>query len=140
MKVIVKYPNKDAEVKEIGDDYEELSTICEGLIDVVSLPTDSSIDIICNDEFLYNGMEANIVMPETEGILAGPLVFAGYDPYTGDTISLTDEQIVTAMRYINRNKLHNMSLEGAYRYSKVIRPLQECEDKLGIKYWEVHNV
>jgi len=134
IKVIIKYPNKEAEVKEIDNDYKVLSNICEGLIDMVSLPADETIDIICNDEFLYNGMEANIVTPENEGVIAGPIILAGYDFETGDTISLTDEQIKTGLKYLKRNIVYNMTIERAYLYSKVIGPLQQSYKDAGIDY------
>lgn len=63
IRVIIKQPNEPLEIKEINNDYKELSEICGGLIDITPLPTDESIDICCNDEFLFNGMKANIISP-----------------------------------------------------------------------------
>lgn len=130
IRAVVKEPNKDAVVTEITNDYKTLSKAVGGLIDMTPMPTDDSVDIVCNDEFLYNGMEPNIVMPEREGVLCGPIVFVGYNPEDGSSISLTDKQVEKALRYCQRNVLHHMSLEGAYRYSKVIGPLQQSEDEL----------
>ncbi len=132
IKVVTKLPNEEAKVEEISNDYSTVSNFCKGMIDMVDHPKDQGISIICNDEFLFNGMEPNIVVPEREEVFCGPLIFCGYDPETGDSISLTDEQVDTAMKYCKRNMLHHMSLEGAIRYAKVIGPLQQSYDELGI--------
>lgn len=79
---------------------------------------------------LMNGMSPNIVVPEWESVFPGPLIFAGYDPETGNTISLTNKQIDKVLNYINRNQVFNMSLDRAYLYSKVIGPFEQCEDAL----------
>jgi hypothetical protein len=92
IRVVEKLPNEDAKITEIANDYKSISKFCGGLIDITTLATDSSVDIICNDEFLYNGMEPNIVTPETEGVLCGPIILCGYDPDNGNSISLTDKQ------------------------------------------------
>lgn len=130
IRVVTKLPDEDAKEELMENGYFTISEFCKGLIDIAPLPTDESITIICNDEFLLNGMKPNIVTPETEGVICGPIVICGYDPETGDSISLTDEQVTKALDYCQRNNLHNMSLEGAYRYSKVIGPLQRSYDAL----------
>ena len=53
-----------------------------------------------------------------------------YDPETGDSISLTEEQEKKVLSYIERNNLHHMSLEGAYRYCEVIGPYQKAVDEI----------
>lgn len=132
IRVVVKEPNKQAEARVIPNDYKTIASLCGGCIDITEMPTDETVDIICNDECLINGMEPCIVMPEREGVLCGTLVFAGYDPETGNSTSLSEEQQKKALRYCERNKVISMSLEGAYRYSKVIGPLQQSYDELGI--------
>ena len=66
-------------------------------------------DIIFNDEFLMNGMRPNIVTPENYGVICGPIIFAGVDSQTGDTISLTEEQVKKVIQYCNDNMLFNIS-------------------------------
>lgn len=134
--VVTKLPNEGAKIRKIENDYKAISGFCEGFIDMVELPKDGRMTIICNDNFLNNGMEPNIVMPEREEVICGPLIIAGYDPETGETVSLTEEQKKKALKYCERNNLHHMSLEGAYRYSKVIGPLQESYDEAGIDEME----
>ena len=120
IKVVVKIPNKDAEVKVIDSGYETLSDIVGGLIDIISLPMDNNIDIVCNDEGLLMSMNPNIVIPEYESVLVGPIVFQSYNIETGDAMSLTDEQIDTVIKYCNCNKVNDMALEDAYYYSKFL--------------------
>lgn len=132
VRAITKLPNEEPKVVEISDDVRTIQDFCQGLIDITGLPKDENIQVICNDSFLCNGMEPNIVIPEWEEVLCGPLIFMGLDPETGDTLSLTDKQIEQTVKYCKRNNLHHMSLEGAYRYSKVILPLQQSYDELGI--------
>ena len=93
IRVVTKLPNEEAKAVEIKNDYRTISDFCKGMIDMVDHPKDQHISIICNDEFLFNGMEPNIVAPEREEVLCGPLIFCGYDPETGDSISLTEEQV-----------------------------------------------
>lgn len=131
IRVVTKLPNEEAKITTMKNDYKTISSFCQGFIDMTDLPKGENIDLICNDEFLMNGMETNIVMPEREQVFCGPLIFCGYDPETGDSVSLSDKQVEEVMKYCKRNMLHNMSLEGAYRYAKVIGPLQEAEDALG---------
>jgi hypothetical protein len=131
IRVVTKLPNEEPKIVTMSNDYKTIASFCQGFIDMTELPKGENIDLICNDEFLMNGMETNIVMPEREQVFCGPLIFCGYDPETGDSVSLSDRQIEEVMKYCKRNMLHNMSLEGAYRYAKVIGPLQEAEDALG---------
>jgi hypothetical protein len=131
IRVVTKLPNEEPKIVTMSNDYKTIASFCQGFIDMTELPKGENIDLICNDEFLMNGMETNIVMPEREQVFCGPLIFCGYDPETGDSVSLSDRQVEEVMKYCKRNMLHNMSLEGAYRYAKVIGPLQEAEDALG---------
>lgn len=117
--VVMKLPDEKAEVRKIKNTYKELSEFCEGLIDIAPCPIDG-VDIIFNDEFLMNGMRPNIVTPENYGVICGPIIFAGVDPQTGDTISLTEEQVKKVIQYCNDNMLFNMALDSAYAYSRSV--------------------
>lgn len=127
IRVIVKEPNKDLEIKEIENDYKELSKICQGMIDMTPLPTDDNIDICCNDEFLFNGMEANIISPEREGLFCGPLIFMGYQEEDGSSISLTDEQIEKVKNYISKNQVRDMDVIDVYDYMKSQQKMSSME-------------
>ncbi len=132
VKVITKLPNEKAKVEEIPNDFNFVSEFVGGLIDSTFLPTDEDIDVIVNDSSLTLGMNPNIVTPEYEGVLAGPLIFCTHNE-EGNMVSLSDEQIKKTMKYIERNNVFNMSLERAYLYSQIIGPLQRCEDGLGME-------
>lgn len=118
IKVVVKEPNKPCEIKEIENDYKELQGIVEGLIDITTLPGREDIDVICNDEYLYNGSLANVMMPERDNIFCGTIVFTGYNEEDGSSISLTDEQIDAVKKYIVQNEVRAMTLAEAYVYMK----------------------
>ncbi len=132
VKVITKLPNEKAKIEEMPNDFDFVSEFVKGLVDSTFLPTDEDIDVIVNDSSLTLGMEPNIVTPEYEGVLAGPLIFCTHDE-EGEMVSLSDEQIKKTMKYIERNSVFNMSLERAYQYSQLIGPLQRCEDELGME-------
>ena len=132
VKVITKRPNEKPKVEDIENEYEALYNYVLGLIDYTYLPKREDIDIIVNDSSLILGMDANIVLPEYEGVLAGPIIFAAHNE-NGDMISLNDEQIDYILKYIDKNQVFNMSLERAFQYSRIIKPLRECEDELGLE-------
>ena len=98
IRVVTKLPGDDAKEVMMENGYGTISEFCKGLIDIAPLPTDDSLTIICNDEFLINGMKPNIVTPETEGVICGPIIICGYDPESGDSISLTERQVEEALR------------------------------------------
>ncbi len=130
IKAIIKYPDKKPQVVNFFDSYENISEFVSGMIEQVALPGHDDITIICNDDFIFNGMSPNIILPERENVLCGPLIFTGYDNETGDTVSLNEKQIDAVMDYCEKNNLHHMSLAGAYHYSKAINVLNQCLDAL----------
>lgn len=129
VKVITKEPNREPEIREIPNDYRCLAEFCKGLIDMGEMPFDRSVNYIVNDCSLRNGMEPNIVLPEYENLIAGPVMFAGNDE-EGNTISLTDKQVKRIMKYIERNQVFNMSMEGAYIYMMSMASKLENEKNL----------
>ncbi len=114
IKVVIKEVDKPAEIKEISNDYKTFQKTVGGLIDMTPLPGHDDIDIICNDEFLYNGSMANIMMPERDHVLCGSLIFAGFNEEDGSTIGLTDKQVKSVMDYIEENKVFRMDPSMAY--------------------------
>lgn len=116
--VIIKYPNKEAAKTVITNKYQNISDICQGMIDILSFPFNDEISIICNDEFIHLNMEANLIIPEFDSVLAGPLIFTGFDYKAGDTVSLTDKQTKEVLIYIERHSVQHMRLDEAYLYMK----------------------
>lgn len=130
IKVILKVENKKAEVKELSLDVHFLQGYVGGLIDMTSMPNmDGEVDIICNDNFLNNGSKPNVMLPEYNHVMGGNLVFAGYDPMTGDSISLTDKQIEKVMKYIDKNQVKNMDFASAFMLMKA-QQRHEAESEL----------
>ncbi len=115
IRVVIKEVDKPAEVKEISNDYKTFQQcVGGGLYEIVEMPGQENVDIACNEEYLLNGMRANLVLPECDNVLGGPLVFMGYDPETGESISLTDEQISSVQEFIEGHQVQNMSIPQAY--------------------------
>lgn len=106
IKVLIVEPNKEPALHLIKNDLETLQEIVDGLIQIVSLP--NGIDIILNEEGKIMGLPFNRVLPkeffETDDILCGNLILAGLNEETGETISLTDEQIENAMEIFSLDK------------------------------------
>ena len=132
IKVITKEPNREPEIREIPNDYRCLAEFCKGLIGMGTMPNDERANYIVNDSSLVNGMEPNIVLPEYEEVIAGPVMFAGLDPDTGNTVSLTGRQVERIMRYIERNQVFNMSMGMAYRYSKACASASGSEKEMEV--------
>lgn len=84
IKVVLKKPNEKAIVTVIDNDYEEFANSCDGLIDITKHPTIDDVYVVINDMSLMKGMSPNIIVPESEDIFAGPLIFVGYDSDTGN--------------------------------------------------------
>lgn len=115
IRVILKEENKKPEVKEIDNQIGFIQKYVGGLIDMTSMPNmDGKVDIICNDNFLNDGSKPNVMIPEYNHVMGGNLIFCGYNPETGDSISLTDEQIEKVMKYIDKNKVENMDFGSAF--------------------------
>lgn len=115
IRVILKEENKPARVEEIDNDIKFLQGFVGGMIDMTSMPgMNGEVDVICNDEFLYNGSLPNVMVPEYDHIMGGNLIFAGYDPEDGSSISLTDKQIDDVLKYIDKNKVENMDFDMAF--------------------------
>lgn len=127
IKVVVKEPNKPCEIKEIENNYKVLQGLVEGLIDITTLPGREDIDVICNDEYLYNGSPANVMLPERDNIFCGTIVFAGFNEEDGSSISLTDEQIQAVEQYVLENEVENMDVREAYAHMQMVKSLHKNE-------------
>ena len=100
IKVILKEPYKKPIVTYIENSLDSYQSIVGGDIDCVEFPTIKNADIVCNDEFLLLGLPGNFFVPHNEGAMAGNIIVAGYNPENGSHISLNDNQIKSALEYI----------------------------------------
>jgi hypothetical protein len=129
IKVVVKEVDKDPEIREVENDIHFLQSEVGGLIDITTLPGCENVDIIVNDNFINLNMPANFMMPECDNVIGGNAVFAGYDPETGDTVSLTDKQIEKVMSYLQENTVKRMDLSMAYYTMKAKELYSEPQKK-----------
>lgn len=115
IKVVLKEENQPARVTEISNNLSCFQGFVGGLIDMTSVPgMEGKVDVICNDEFLFNGSSPNVMMPECDHIMGGNLIFVGYNPEDGSSISLTDEQIEKVIDYIDKNQVQDMDFHEAF--------------------------
>ncbi len=76
IKVITKLPNEKPKIVEMSTKCEVMKAFCNGMIGASNLPTDETIQIIYNDNFLNFSMEPNIVLPEWKEAICGPRLSA----------------------------------------------------------------
>lgn len=93
IKVLIVEPNKEPYVTKIKNSLNSLQHIVGGLIDFIELSP--NVDIIFNDEGKINNLPLNRIIPND--IVAGTFIVAGQ--HLGETISLTNEQIVEYKKY-----------------------------------------
>lgn len=123
IRVVIKEVDKPCEVKEIPYGYKSFQQYVQGLYEIVEMPNHKNIDIACNEEYLLNGMKANLVLPEQNNVLGGPLIFMGYEPLEGDSISLTDKQIEEVKEFVRTHEVQNMSIAEAYYGMKAVQAM-----------------
>lgn len=115
IRVVMKDEGGEPYVTEIENDVHAFQDYVGGLIDMDTFPgMEDEVDIICNDDYLSNDSNPSVLLPEYDHIMGGNLIFAGYDPKDGSTISLTDKQIEKVMDYIQKNKVSETSYIAAY--------------------------
>ena len=105
MKVLV-LSNGELKEQEIGNELEDLQKIVGGYIEIPYLGKtfrDNVIDVIINEEGKFvEGLKPEIAIVDKErgqvlDIVYGNCIFASHDE-VGDTIGLTDEQILIVMK------------------------------------------
>ena len=96
MRVIVKEPYKQPEVREIKNELQELQTIVGGYIEVLRL--DDDVLLICNEEGKLQGLKPNFSMGLDT--IVGTAVFVSFDGKE-DFTSLDDMQMLLIMDKFN---------------------------------------
>lgn len=109
IKVVVKRPQEKAFVAEIDKGLASLQNFVDGLIECVEMPRVKNVDIILNEEGKLLGLPFNFFLPEYRDVVAGTAVIAGFNPRSGNHISLTDEQIEQAQRYLEHTSVRSNS-------------------------------
>lgn len=102
IKVVTKAPLEAPEVKEIEHSLSNLQAEVKGLLTTVvdDRLEAKGITIYANDEGLLLGMEHNF-QAQYQQTIVGPVVLTAHND-EGETVSLTDEQVETALTYLKR--------------------------------------
>jgi hypothetical protein len=100
IRVIVKEPGKDAEVKEILDEYKTYNNLVGGFIETITIPGVKGAVAVLNDEGKLNNLASNIFLPEYDDMLVGTIVVTGFRS-DGEFCSLSDEQVEKVSQYIS---------------------------------------
>ena len=103
--VLIKEPYKEPYVKEIVDDLKSFQEIVGGHIECVEMPGVKNVDIYVNDEGKLDKLAGNFWLPESEDCVCGTCYMVGYEPETGDNISITENQIKKCLKYIDIYKI-----------------------------------
>ena len=105
VKVLIKEPGKEPYEKEIEDTLDNLQEIVGGYIGCVEMPGVKNVDLYVNEEGKLNKLPGNFWLPEYEDCACGTVYMVGFDPETGDNISITDNQIKKCKKYIKTYEL-----------------------------------
>lgn len=98
IRVVVKYPKKEAEILTIEDNLENLQGIVGGYIEWVGGVFQYPIGLYCNEEGKLEGLEPNIPLPGDT--LVGPLVVVSTDEW-GNNLGLTEAQAERVSTILN---------------------------------------
>lgn len=96
MKVVVKEPKKEPEIREIENDLETLQRIVGGRIEVVRMPFCDDIYIILDEEGKLKGYDPNILFWRRDVIVGTVIFVASTDE---DFTDLNEDQIDAAFGY-----------------------------------------
>ena len=103
MRIVVKKPGKEPEVKEIPNKLEAFQKIVGGYIETI-LITDDPILCVCNEEGKMLDLEPNFMFGGD--VIVGDVFFVGTNEF--DFESLTDEQVDMVMTVLNLFGLHKI--------------------------------
>lgn len=128
IRVLYVEPDKLPEVKIIKNDLETLQhTVSygeEGLIEMVELPKDNSVILVCNEEGKINGMKANRDIGYD--IIYGPFFIAADDRDSGEFKSLSDEQILKYKMFFDKNSI--IRTENKITAHKIMNHINKYQD------------
>ncbi len=105
IKVLIKEPDKEPFEKEIENTLENMQQIVGGLIQCIEMPGMKNVDLFVNEEGKLDSLQGNFWLPEYEDCVVGTCFIVGYNPQTGDSVSLDDKQIKKCKKYIKTYEL-----------------------------------
>ena len=128
IRVLYVEPDKLPEVRIIHNDLDTLQhTVSygeEGLIEMVELPKDNSVLLVCNEEGKINGMKANRDIGYD--IIYGPFFIAADDRDSGEFKSLSDEQILKYKMFFDKHSI--IRTENKITAHKIINQMKSFDD------------
>lgn len=104
IKVLIKEPYKEPEIKEIEDTLGNWQKLVGGYIQSVPSPFDDQVDIICNEDGKYLALDGNFFLPEYNDCICGNVAIVSFND-DGEFASLSDKQIEKAKEYIKNFQL-----------------------------------
>ena len=104
IKVLVKEPFKEIEVKEINNNLKSLQEVVVGYIECVPFPRLEEVDLVVIEEVKMARMEGNFLLPNYDDCIVGTAIVVSYNK-EGEFVSLSEQQIKKAKDYINNFKL-----------------------------------
>lgn len=106
IKILVKDPGKEPEVKKIRKQLKDMQKIVNGPIEAI--PYKNAI-LVCNEEGKINNLEPNVNLGFD--YILGSFFMVGDDEEKGDFKSLTDEQIEKFKKEFSINIENEMDRE-----------------------------
>mgnify|MGYP001769998867 CR=1 FL=1 len=100
---VVKEPRCKAKTQVIESGLDSFQKLVGGYIECIPFPGLDNVDIFLNEEGKLKDLTPNIWLPEYRDILMGTFFVVGLDEEEGDSVSLTEEQVVKVLKYINKN-------------------------------------
>ena len=105
VRVLIKEPGKEPYEKVIEDKLSVFQGIVGGCLECVEMPGVRNVDLYVNEEGILNKLPGNFWLPEYKDCVCGTVYMAGFDPDTGDSVSLTDNQIKKCKAYCKTYEL-----------------------------------
>jgi len=104
IKVIVVEPEKEPYIKEIDDTLEAKQRLVDGDIEIVSsfFSDKNDYDFIINEEGKIRGLPLNRWIWDKKDAVAGNLIVAKSDYYTGEFVDMDDNDISFVLEKIKK--------------------------------------
>lgn len=115
IRVIIKEPNRLAEIKEIESGLKPLQNLVGGYIECVSMPDMDDADMILNETGKLDGLTPNFWIPEYKDLAVGTIVICGVDRDEGEHISLNNDQVESVLAYVDENDFFGKNSARLYR-------------------------
>jgi hypothetical protein len=107
--IVVKKPGEKAYVAQMEDDLKAMQSIVGGYIQYLpglSLGLPSGLDMYSNEEAkIMPGHEPNVWLFDKTDQIWGTLFFVGGDDETGDSRSLTDDEVAEALDWCEKESV-----------------------------------